>query len=251
MSNQNWNPERYNANVGFVPILGRPIIELLKPQKGEKILDLGCGNGVLTKELLDEGFDVIGVDSSPEMVEAAKANGVDARLCDAQNMDFGEVFDAVISNAALHWMNDQYAVVRGVWRVLKPGGRFAAECGGEGCIRIIREGMKIALITRGIDYKARNPWKYPEVGIFSKILENQGFKVSYIARIDRPTPLPNGLRAWLEVFSASHTQGFSDEERAAFYDDVEEYCRPRLYTDEKGWVADYVRLRFLAEKPEK
>lgn len=120
---------------------------------------------------------------------------------------------------------------------------------GEGCIRVIREGMKIALIKRGIDYKARNPWKFPELGEFSKILDNQGFKVSYIARIDRPTPLKNGLRCWLKVFANRHTEEFTNEEKELFYKEVEDYCRPMLWTEENGWVADYVRLRFLAIKP--
>jgi SAM-dependent methyltransferase len=189
------------------------------------------------------------------MAAAARALGLNVRIADAERLDLefagdDKKFDGVMSNAVLHWINDQYTVVRAVWNVLRPGGRFAAECGGEGCVRIIREGMKIALIKRGIDYRARNPWKYPEVGMFSKILENQGFRVSYIARIDRPTPLPNGLRGWLGVFSNSHTLGFTDEEREKFFAEVEDYCRPRLYDADKGWIADYVRLRFLAAKPE-
>ena len=184
------------------------------------------------------------------MVEAARTAGVDARLADAQTLKMDEKFDAVLSNDALHWMPDQYAVVRRVWNLLKPGGRFAAECGGEGCVRVIREGMKIALIKRGIDYKARNPWKFPELGTFSDILENQGFQVKFIARIDRPTPLVHGLRRWLEVFSASHTDGFTSEQKEAFYKEVEDYCRPMLYSEQNGWTADYVRLRFLAVKPE-
>jgi trans-aconitate methyltransferase len=250
MTNQNWNPGAYEKHADFVPVLGKPVIELLAPKIGEKILDLGCGNGSLTKELADAGFDVIGVDASQEMVEAARAKGVHAMVENAEHLDFHEEFDAVMSNAALHWMSDQYGVVRGVWNALKPGGRFAAECGGEGCVRIIREGMKIALIKRNIDYKARNPWKYPELGPFQDILENQGFKVTYIARLDRPTPLPNGLRGWLEVFSESHTKGFSDAEKEKFYGEVEDYCRPFLYDEKTGvWVADYVRLRFLALKP--
>ncbi len=249
MSNQKWSPEDYKIGADFVPILGRPVIELLDPKPGERILDLGCGNGVLTKELADMGCDVVGVDSNPEMIEAAKALGIDAQLLDGEHLHLKEEFDAVMSNAALHWMADQYAVVRGVWRALKPGGRFAAECGGEGCIRIIREGMKIALIKRGLDYKARNPWKFPELGTFSKILENQGFRVGYIARIDRPTPLPKGLRSWLGTFANHHTEGFSKDEREQFFTEVEEYCRPLLYSEDNGWVADYVRLRFLAVKP--
>lgn len=249
MPNQNWNPDIYNSNVGFVPVLGKAVIELLNPTPGERILDLGCGDGALAKELGERGFSVTGVDSSPEMVEAARINGVDARLMDGERLDFQGEFDAVISNAALHWMSDQYAVVRGVWNALKPGGRFAAECGGEGCVRVIREGMKIALIKRDIDYKARNPFKYPKLGEYASVLENQGFKVGYIARIDRPTPLQDGLRGWLEVFSESHTRGFSQAEKEKFYTEVEDYCRPILYNAKTGWKADYVRLRFLAVKP--
>lgn len=250
MTNQIWNPQEYRKSADFVSKLGEPVIELLEPKAGERILDLGCGTGILAKRLADMGCSVVGTDASPEMVSAAKELGLDVLLADAQTLKMDEKFDAVMSNAAIHWMPDQYAVVRRVWNLLKPGGRFAAECGGEGCVRIIREGMKIALIKRGIDYKARNPWKYPELGAFSKILENQGFQVKFIARIDRPTPLPAGLRGWLEVFSASHTAGFTDGERDAFYKEVEDYCRPTLYDEKKGWTADYVRLRFLSVKPE-
>ena len=141
MSNQCWGPEIYKKGADFVPLFGRPVIELLDPKKEEKILDLGCGNGTLTKELADMGCAVTGIDTSPEMVEAARSLGLKAEVMDGEHLHFREEFDAVMSNAAIHWMNDQYAVVRGVWKSLKPGGRFAAECGGEGCIRVIREGM--------------------------------------------------------------------------------------------------------------
>ncbi|NLV82875.1 MAG: class I SAM-dependent methyltransferase [Synergistaceae bacterium] len=249
MANQNWASDDYKTIGDYQYELGGPVIELLAPKSGEKILDLGCGDGKLTKEVVDLGCDVIGIDANPEMVESAKALGIDARVKDAEHLHMDERFDAVMSNASLHWMADHYGVVRGIWHVLKPGGRFSAECGGEGCIRIIREGLKLALIKRGLDYKARNPWKYPELGTFSDILENQGFKINYIARINRPTPLPKGLKSWLEVFAKSHTKGFSEEDKRSFYKDVEKYCRPLLYTEEKGWFADHVRLRILAEKP--
>lgn len=249
MSNQIWNPEEYLKAADLITELSQPVIELLAPKAGEKILDVGCGTGILARTLAEKGCDVTGVDSSPEMTEAAAKLGIKTITADAQHLHLDEKFDAVISTASLNWIRDQYSVVRSVWRSLKPGGRFAAECGGEGCIRIIREGMKIALIKRNIDYKARNPWKYPELGEFSKILENQGFRVSYIARIDKPTPLKNGLRSWLEVFSNKHTEGFPKDEKEAFYKEVEDYCRPMLCKDGKNWIADYVRLRFLALKP--
>lgn len=250
MANQRWNPEEYHKSANFVPLLGRPVIELLAPSPGERILDLGCGDGTLSAELAGMGAIVVAVDACPEMVASARAKGLDARAADGERLDFpeGESFDAVMSNAALHWMSDHHAVVRGVWNVLKPGGRFAAECGGTGCVRIIREGMKIALGKRGIDYKSRNPWKYPDADTLSNILETQGFKVDCIIRIDRPTPLPDGLRGWLKIFADRHTEGFSAKEREAFFDDVEDYCRSSLYKD-GVWIADYVRLRFLASKP--
>lgn len=249
MPNQSWNPKNYRINADFVPIFGRPVIDLLAPRKGERILDLGCGEGTLTKELVDKGFDVVGADKSPEMVEAAKAAGVNAVLTDGEMLEFESEFDAVMSNAVIHWMSDHYAVVRGVWNALKPGGRFAAECGGEGCIRIIREGMKIALTGMGIDYKARNPWNFPELPTFSAILKAQGFEIREIKRFERPTPLPHGLRGWLEVFSGRHAEGLTDEQRERFYREVEDYCRPLLCDGSGNWTADYVRLRFLADKP--
>lgn len=250
MSNQNWDPGAYAKNAAFVPALGKPVIDLLEPKIGEKILDLGCGTGAMARELIDAGFDVVGVDASEEMVSAARANGVDAKVEDATALERDGEFDAIFSNAVLHWIADQYAVVRGVWRALKPGGRFAAECGGEGCNRIIREGIKSAAAKRDIDYRRLNPWTFPEVGMYTKILETQGFAVKYIARIDRPTHLPNGLSSWLETFARAFTVGMTDEEKAGFFEDVEKYCRPRLCDEERGWTADYVRLRFLAVKPE-
>lgn len=249
MPNQNWSPKDYKAKAEFVTIWGKPLIEMLAPRKGEKILDLGCGDGSLTKELMDMGTDIIGADTSADMVEAARSIGVNAVLIDGERLEYDGEFDAVVSNAAIHWMSDHYAVVRGVWNALRPGGRFAAECGGEGCVRIIREGMKIALTERGIDYKSRNPWQFPELVTFGRILQEQGFAVREISRFDRPTRLPQGLRGWLEVFSERHTEGMSAKEREAFYSEVEDYCRPMLYSEKDGWTADYVRLRFLAEKP--
>lgn len=248
---QTWDPEIYARDAKFVSELGEPIVEMLAPIRGERVLDVGCGDGALTERIVERGADVVGIDSSAAMVEAARNNGIDAREIDAEAMPFLEEFDCAISNAAIHWMSDHYAVVRSVWRALKPGGRFAGECGGEGCVRVVREGLKVACAKHGVDYKALSPWKFPEVGLFSKMLENQGFEVSYIARIDRPTHVEAGLRGWLEVFARSWASGMSSEEADAFFGDVEDHCRPRLWSPERGWTIDSVRLRFMAKKPKR
>ena len=250
MSNCNESQDYEKARYAFLAELGRPALDMLRAQAGEKILDLGCENGAITKEIVNAGCIVKGLDLSPAAVQAALGANIDAKVYDGKNIGENEEFDAVFSNSEIHKLSDHYGIVRSVWRALKGGGRFVAECGGSGCIRVIREGMKIALIKRGIDYKSRVPWKYPELGTFSDILENQGFKVGYIARIAKPIPLTGGLKGWLASFAGSYTEGLSCDDTERFYAEVEDYCRPVLYTQENGWIADYVSLRFLATKPE-
>ncbi|HYQ90618.1 MAG TPA: class I SAM-dependent methyltransferase, partial [Candidatus Competibacteraceae bacterium] len=147
---QHWEPERYRQQAAFVAEGGLPVLELLDPRPGERILDLGCGEGALTEKLMALGCQVIGVDSSPEQVAAARARGIDTRLMEGQHLLFKAEFDAVFSNAALHWMMPADAVIAGVWRALKPGGRFVAECGGEGNIKTIETALSMALERRGI-----------------------------------------------------------------------------------------------------
>jgi trans-aconitate methyltransferase len=134
---QHWDPARYQRNAGFVAALGQPVVELLAPRSGERILDLGCGDGALT-EVLARDARVTGVDASAEQVGAARARGLDAHVADGTRLGFAAEFDAVFSNAALHWMRDPDAVIDGVWRVLKPGGRFVGECGGAGNVATVR-----------------------------------------------------------------------------------------------------------------
>src|SRR5579883_1542732 len=168
---QRWDPDRYAKNARFVAELGAPVVELLAPRAGERILDLGCGDGALTKKLADLGCVVIGVDASAEQVAAAKALGVDARVMSGEELAFDAELDAVFSNAALHWMKRADQVIAGVYRALVPGGRFVAECGGYGCVHAIRTALVDALARRGVDGEARVPWYFPTAGHYATRLE--------------------------------------------------------------------------------
>jgi trans-aconitate methyltransferase len=243
-----WDPERYARHARFVSDLGAAVLELLAPTAGERILDLGCGDGALTERLVAAGCEVVGVDGSPEQVAAARARGIDARVMDGQALAFEDEFDAVFSNAALHWMTRADHVIVGVRRALRPGGRFVGEMGGVGCVATIRAALIAALDRRGIDGEALDPWYFPDVPEYHRRLERAAFRVDWIALIPRPTPLPGDVIPWLEIFAASFTGALPAAERPAFLAEVREALRPTLCDAEGRWSADYVRLRFAATK---
>jgi SAM-dependent methyltransferase len=252
-----WSPSDYATNAAFVPALGAAALQLLAPQPGELILDLGCGDGVLTRQIMDSGARVIGLDASDAMVEAARGRGVDAFVADAQALDladqagrFGQ-FDAAFSNAALHWMLDPDAVASGVFAVIKPGGRFVGEMGGQGNIATLRSGIRAELGERGYAVPAEDPQWYPSCEEFVRLYACAGFTEIRAQLIPRPTPLPAGVAAWVKTFRAGWlevagvAEGARDEVAAA----VEDRLRPALQQPDGSWVADYVRLRFAMRKP--
>jgi len=245
---QTWDPASYARNARFVSDLGMPVVELLAPKPGERILDLGCGDGVLTKKLADLGCDVVAVDSSVPQVEAARKLGLKAFVIRGEDLPYNEEFDAVFSNAALHWIKRADVMLAGVYRALKPGGRFVAECGGHGCIRKIRTALVQALNRRGFDGEARVPWYFPTPGEYATKLECAGFRVDSIALIPRPTPLPGDIVGYLETFALNFFQGFSDEARSDYLQEVRMVLEPQLRDANGTWIADYVRLRFAATK---
>lgn len=245
---QTWDPDRYARNARFVADLGAPVVDLLAPRPGERILDLGCGDGVLTAKLAALGCQVVGVDSSAPQIDAARNLGLDARVMNGQALDFDAEFDAVFSNAALHWMRDPAKVIAGVHRALRPHGRFVGELGGHGCVAKIRKALVEALNRRGVDGEAANPWYFPTVADYSQHLTNGGFAVTYIALIPRPTPLPGDVTGWLETFAGSFTSTLPPSERPSYIDEVQEALRPELCDAQGKWTADYIRLRFAAEK---
>lgn len=245
-SAQGWDPDRYARNARFVSELGAPVVELLEPRPNERILDLGCGDGVLTERLVSMGCDVVGVDSSAAQVDAARRRGLQALVMDAESLSFDAQFDAVFSNAVLHWVKDADRMIAGVRRALKPGGRFVAELGGHGCVDKIVEALYAALSRRNIDGRAHDPWTFPTVADYRRRLQRGGFDVTTIALISRPTRLPGSMTAWLETFAESFTSALAASQRASFLAEVEEALRPELQDSDGGWTADYVRLRFAA-----
>jgi SAM-dependent methyltransferase len=248
IASQTWDPERYARNARFVSDLAAAVVELLDPRPGERILDLGCGDGVLTAKLAAMGCSVVGVDGSRAQIEAAQRLKLDARVMDGEGLSFDSEFDAVFSNAALHWMRNPRAVISGVCRALRPNGRFVAEFGGHGCVAKIKKALVDALNRRGLDGEAAVPWYFPTVEEYSALLKKAGFSISTIALIPRPTPLPGDVTGWLETFGESFTACLPLAERSGYIAEVREALCPELADADGKWTADYVRLRFAALK---
>jgi trans-aconitate methyltransferase len=246
MTAQTWNSEGYAKNARFVSDLGAPVLELLAARPGEHILDVGCGDGVLTKKIADLGCSVVGVDSSADFVASARELGLAVIETSASDMNFGPRFDAVFSNAALHWMKDVDAVIQRVARALRPKGRFVAEMGGHGCVKTLLSALVEELDRRGYDGQAANPWYFPTADDYGGRLAAAGFDVRYIALIPRPTPLPGDVMGWLTTFCGCFSVVLPAGERVDYLERVRERIKPALCDATGNWTADYVRLRFAA-----
>ena len=246
MTQQRWSAADYARNARFVADLAAPLVALLAPRAGERILDLGCGDGVLAESIAACGATVVAVDASEAMIAAARARGLDARLMAGENLRFEREFDAVFSNAALHWMADLDAVVAGVARALRPGGRFVGEMGGAGNVAAVVAALDAAMTERGLHVAP--PWIFPEPAAMSNLLVRHGFQVTSLDLFARPTLLPGDLSDWLATFAGHYLGALPKPERADFVAEVAAALRPRLFTS-AGWTLDYVRLRFQALKP--
>ncbi|ARS26222.1 class I SAM-dependent methyltransferase [Sphingomonas sp. KC8] len=246
-----WEAQDYAENAAFVPALGAPVLALLAPQPGERILDLGCGDGVLTAKIADAGASVVGVDAADTMIAAAVERGLDARVTDGQALDFGPEYDAVFSNAALHWMLDGAAVAAGVFRALKPGGRFVGEMGGHGNIAKLRAALYAELAERGYALPAAEPQWYPTPDAFMAIYAAAGFVDVDAHLIPRPTPLPAGVTGWLRTFRAGfmNSANIPDAEQPMIAEAVQKRLEHDFLQPDGTWLADYVRLRFSMRKP--
>lgn len=245
---QQWEPHTYAKNARFVAELGQDVLALLSPRPGERVLDLGCGDGALTVQLVLAGCSVVAVDSSAAQAAAARARGLDVCVAQGESLPFAGEFDAVFSNAALHWMREADAVVSSVHRALKPRGRFVGELGGAGNVSIIRGALADALSCRGLDPDAHDPWFFPTPEQYRRLLEARGFTVTHLVLFPRPTPLPTGMEGWLETFAQPFLGALPAGDRRDVVRTVCAAVRPHLYDPVRGWTADYVRLRFAAER---
>lgn len=244
VSTSKWDASDYARVGGFVAELGEAALDLLDPRSGERILDVGCGEGTLTKRLIERGAIVLGIDNSAEMIAAAREKGVDALLLAAEDMQFFAEFDAAFSNATLHWVLHKEQAARAIFRALKAGGRFAGEMGGEGNLRKLRDALDEELIIRGYlpPLEASNWYASPED--FATVYETAGFGGIDARLIERPTLIEHGIAQWVTTFRKGWLDRASvpEEERA----EIGAAVADRVGSN----VADYVRLRFIMRKPD-
>ena len=256
MTEREWDAGRYDSAHSFVWERGRGVVELLAPVPGERILDLGCGTGHLTAYIAESGAEVVGIDSSEDMVRVASQNypNILFEVADARSLPYVAEFDAVFSNAVLHWVRPPEAVIESVWRALRPGGRFVAEFGGENNIRAIMTAVGHALDAleaHGAEVCKPNMY-FPPLDEYVSLLETQGFSVARSAHFERPTPLDGGeegMSMWLRMFGWDYLSQLSPTQRDEVVAHVEKATRSTLYTN-GGWTADYWRIRIEAFKPE-
>lgn len=247
-----WNAQLYDDKHSFVWKRASGLIELLDAKPGERILDLGCGTGHLTAHIAGAGAEVVGADASPNMIQQAREKypALKFEVMDVRELHFAEPFDAVFSNATLHWIKEPSLVVAGIAKSLRPGGRFVAEFGGHGNVRRLVEALAGAWTNLRLPGSVPNPWYYPGIAEYSTLLEQHGLEVTYAALFDRPTPLEDGvrgLRLFLEMFGGAFLEPLSSEQRQNLMAAVEEEARPHLWRDDQ-WILDYRRLRVVAWK---
>ncbi len=242
-----WDAKKYHKHADFVSNLAMPVVELLNPQKGEKILDVGCGEGTLALEIEKSGAKVIAVDLSEDMVLKSKEKGLEAYMMSATDLRFEQTFDAIFSNATLHWVLTPDEALKQMYKVLKPKGRIIAEFGGENNIKHLLHAIK-AVFEKHPKYGAfNNPWYFPAKDTYKALLEACGFEVIMIETIVRPTKIDD-ITHWLDVFANGIIKHLTPKQQAQFKTEVKTLLKPLLYSKEEGWVIDYERLRFKAIK---
>ncbi len=242
-----WNPNTYNKHTAFVSQLALPVVDLLDPQKGENILDVGCGEGTLAVEIERRGAKVIGIDMSAEMIEQCQAKGIEAYVGSVTDLPYNEAFDSVFSNAMLHWVKDARSAVQNIAKSLKSGGYFVCEFGGKGNANTLVSAMQEVFEKHPEFGVFENPWYFPSVEEYRTLLESEGFKVEYMEIIPRPTPMDD-IGNWLDIFANGVTKHLSKEQFDVFKEACRAILKESIYSEEEGWMLDYKRLRVRAVK---
>jgi len=247
-----WNANLYDTKHSFISNYGNDLIELLTPKEGEKILDLGCGTGDLANRISAEGADVVGVDQSTNMVGQALSKYPEIKFIvgDATSLDYKDEFNAVLSNAVLHWIKQPEEALNSIYRSLKTSGRFVAEFGGKGNVQMITDEIILQFTEAGLEFKAENfPWYFPSIGEYASLMEKVGFRVTFAQHFDRSTPLDgeNGMKNWIEMFGSRIFAGLNKELIDSIVSRVETNLKNTLYKD-GIWMADYKRIRVIGLK---
>lgn len=247
-----WDAKLYDSKHSFISRYAEDLVPLLDPQPGERILDLGAGTGHLSAQIAQQGAQVIGLDRSPEMVAQARATYPEIEFVegDAADFAFDQPFNAVFSNAALHWVLTPEKVIACVWRALAPGGRFVVEMGGKGSGAAVIGAAYDACSSLGYPPPESNPYYFPTPAEYAAVLEQGGLRVAHLRYFDRPTPLEgeDGIANFLRMYFPQIMAMIAPEQHASYIERVESALRPKLYRD-GVWYADFVRLRAVATKP--
>ncbi|RAJ02499.1 trans-aconitate methyltransferase [Chitinophaga skermanii] len=245
-----WDAALYKSQHAFVFEYGNDLLSWLAPQAGESILDVGCGTGELTAQIATTGAAVIGIDKSADMIESAQAHypNIQFAVADIVTANLQQQFDAIFSNATLHWVMEKEQAAAQMRRHLKPGGRLVLEMGGLHNVKSITDTLQKVMAERGLNYQPF--WYFPSAGRYATILEHQGFRVNRVHYFDRETPLAdteNGIVQWLEMFGKQFFGTLPEAEKLSIMHTVQDRLRNTNFRDGK-WYADYKRLRVSAER---
>ncbi len=247
-----WNTDLYQQQHHFVSDFGADVLQWLAPQQHERIVDIGCGTGELTAQIHATGAEVMGLDSSADMINTAQVRFPELSFLqqDASRLNFNETFDAVFSNATFHWIENQEALLGGIYNALKPGGRLVAEFGGKGNVATIVKAIEHAATALNLEHQLiTNFWFFPSIGHYATLLEAAGFEVKHLWHFDRPTPLvgEEGMYLWISQFASHAFRHLSPEDGERVKQLSVELLKPELYC-EGQWIADYKRIRIKAIK---
>lgn len=247
--NIKWNAENYRDNFSFVYEYGEELTGMFTLGRGSRIADVGCGSGALTRKLCDMGYEVIGIDSSAEMLSLAKSTAPAASfmLADAAKFSLEKPADGIFSNAVFHWIDDLSALAKNLAANLRAGGELVCEFGGKGCAEAVHSALENIFAERGLSY--RRTFNFQSTGSFAPVLEGAGLTPVFCSLFPRPTRQKgeDGLKNWILTFLKKPFEGLAGGVRDEIIAEAESRLRAKLYKDGQ-WFIDYVRIRVKAVK---